>query len=165
MDRGAKDNREDDGVSLKRPGLQRVVAMKYILESDFDKVYDELNALTEDLTGKRDMLVNVKGTDYLFVTDFMAQAESEALYNTELLKSSGIYIFEYIPAKDDDKQFIRYYVGKAAELQDRISAHWSMRKRDSIALHAAMNLHGADNFKVAIIETCPQNELGKEEKY
>lgn len=97
--------------------------MKYILESEFLKAYDELSALTEDLTGKRDMLVNVKGTDYLFATDFMTQAESEALYNTELLKSSGIYIFEYLPTVDDDKQFIRYYVGKATKLQDRIGAH------------------------------------------
>ena len=138
--------------------------MKYILETDFDKIYDKLSALTEDLTGKRDILVNIKGTNYLFVTNFMTQAESKALYNTELLKSSGIYIFEYIPTKDDDKQFIRYYVGKAAELQDRITAHWSVRERDSIALHAAIKEHGVDNFRVAIIETCPQNKLGEEEK-
>jgi len=133
--------------------------MVNLVKTDFDNLYEELSFLYEELTN-----VKVKDKDYNFVTKFMSQAESEALYNTNLLKSPGIYIFEYIPTPDDEKQFIRYYVGKATKLQDRIAAHWGMRKRDSIALHAAMREHGAKNFKVAIIETCPEAETSKEEK-
>ena len=45
--------------------------MKYILESDFDKLYDELNVLTEDLTGKRDMLVNVNLSQLFFYIPYI----------------------------------------------------------------------------------------------
>jgi len=138
---------------------------------EFLKLYESLNFLYENLeNGERDTPVEVKRKLYNFVTDFMTRSAVESLYNSSLLKSSGIYIFKYEPnATSPADEIPHYYIGKATKLQDRIKAHFLMRDRDSIALHAAIRAHGKDAFKVAIIEVFTQEEatpdkLAKAEK-
>jgi len=139
---------------------------KSFVESWFESLEEEANFSSPD--NSLDMAtekVTIKGNDYSFVTKFLTQEESEALYNTDLLKTSGIYVYKYEPRQDDPKQFPRYYVGKAMELRKRLRAHWQIAEHDSVALHAAMQKWGIKNFKVAIIGLYNRINLSEGEKY
>ncbi len=93
--------------------------MKYILESDFDKTYDELSNLNTELIYSwptKEELIE-KGAE----THWQSLAIPE---NSD----SGLYVIK----RNDTNQL---YIGKASELEDRRRDHFKGTDRDSRLLH------------------------------
>ena len=125
--------------------------MKILFESDFDKIYEELSELGNDLAYTKD---NVQNT---------------------VRAVPGIYL---IYRKADDGRFHKY-VGQAVNLRARLLKHLSRAAyikenpkteanaknsvyKDSPALHSAMCRHNDFYFK--ILKICPVSELNNAEQ-
>jgi hypothetical protein len=133
------------------------------------KLYEEFklwetlweNTATDNTFNEQDSLnktvpVNVKGIETEFATPFLSY--NKLLKDPKFLKYknlAGIYIYKRIAP---DGKPAAYYVGqaKAGRLAPRFSEHASARKGDSLLLHLAIDKYTINNFKIAIIEFCPE---------
>ena len=105
--------------------------MKYILESDFDKVYDELSKTIfnyGDFISKKDDKINA--------------------YRTELSRP-GIYL--YTNNINGHK-----YVGQAVNLYKRLLEHYQTAKRESeeylSPIDSAISNYGPESFTIEILK-------------
>ena len=105
--------------------------MKYILESDFDKLYDELSKTVfnyGDFISKKDDKINP--------------------YRTELSRP-GVYL--YTNNVNGHK-----YVGQAVNLYKRLLEHYQTAKREPEEylepIDSAINNYGPENFTIEILK-------------
>jgi hypothetical protein len=111
--------------------------------------------------------VNVKGIEAEFATPFLSY--DELLKDPKFLnnrKLAGIYIYKRIAT---DGKPAAYYIGqaKAGRLVGRFREHANARTGDSLLLHLAIDKYTINNFKIAIIEFCPEasdKDLDRKEK-
>lgn len=93
--------------------------MKFILESDFDKTYDELSDLNTEL------IYNWPSKDDLIKNGAETKWQSLAIPENS---DKGLYVIK----RNDTNQL---YIGKASEFEDRRRDHFSGRDSDSRLLH------------------------------
>lgn len=127
-----------------------------LFRSDFDKLYEDLSILNEDVEADTNTTINIKGQNYDFATPFLPVT---SLYTKEFARP-GIYIWR-------QKSSNAYYVGQAVNIQERTKTHSKAPVRDSKKLHNAIRAHGTSAFTVAVIEFCSSSkaELNQRELY
>lgn len=131
-----------------------------IQENDFLKTYNEIDRLWEDALAEQppSAVTTIKGQQYNFLTSFMPVEK----LSKEDFSKPGIYVWQRLPYGDKPPA---YYVGQALNLYTRTEQHTKAGKRDSVALHAAIQKHGPQAFVIAIIEVCAIDELDDRERF
>lgn len=118
-----------------------------LFKSDFDKLYEDLSILNENIEDDTNTIINIKGQTCEFATPFLPV---DRLYTNEFARP-GIYIWR-------QKSSNAYYVGQAVNIQDRTKAHSRTPIHDSKKLHNAIKTYGIDDFEVAVIEFCSSSK-------
>lgn len=126
---------------------------------DLLKAFSLCDALWEDASSEQSLVsTSIKGRQYNFLTSFMPVEK----LSKEDFSKPGIYVWQRLPYGNKPPA---YYVGQALNLYTRTEQHAKAGKRDSVALHAAIQKHGPQAFVIAIIEVCTADELDDRERF